>query len=243
MTILGKLVRSVHEKGVAKTISVCVESLIFYVRTLSPEYRRRVNEQRNFDTSLGVETTGDVTLGAMGEVVGDKSHSGWYLAAPIDELRSVLAGLAGQFQGTTFIDLGCGKGRALFIAAEFPFDKIVGVDFSVKLCNLARKNIESFRQGKTNLPPITVICEDAGNYVFPPTPLCIYMFNPFDGEIMLRAMKNLSRSLDANMRKITILYFNPIENAIVASYFRRMAHIPAPGIFSCTVYEGRVTSA
>jgi SAM-dependent methyltransferase len=240
MTVLHKLIRSIRENGVATTVSICMENVVFWVRTLSPEYRRRVKFERDFDASMGVETTDEITLGTMGEVVGDKNHAGWYAPGPIEEFREILTKEAGDVQGVTFVDLGCGKGRSLFIAAEFPFREIVGVEFSPKLCDIAQHNIAVFTRNKPGAPPIAVECNDAGQYSFPLTPLCIYMMNPFDGEIMSRVMRNLCQSLDAHPRKVTILYFNPIQNAVVDSFFKPKKHIPHPGIFSCTVYDERV---
>jgi SAM-dependent methyltransferase len=33
-----------------------------------------------------------------------------------------------------FLDIGCGKGRALIIATEYGFKDLIGVDYSAKLC-------------------------------------------------------------------------------------------------------------
>ena len=41
----------------------------------------------------------------------------------------------------TFIDLGCGKGRVLLMASDYPFKKIIGVEFMPELHRAAQKNI------------------------------------------------------------------------------------------------------
>ena len=41
----------------------------------------------------------------------------------------------------TFVDYGLGKGRVLMLAAEYPFKRIVGVEFSESLDRTARQNL------------------------------------------------------------------------------------------------------
>lgn len=41
-----------------------------------------------------------------------------------------------------FIDYGCGKGRALFIAAEHSFKAAIGIEYASDLASIAKRNIE-----------------------------------------------------------------------------------------------------
>jgi 2-polyprenyl-3-methyl-5-hydroxy-6-metoxy-1,4-benzoquinol methylase len=50
----------------------------------------------------------------------------------------------------TFIDIGCGKGRVLLMAAEHGFRKIIGIDFAADLCLTARGNVEQYRRCSDN---------------------------------------------------------------------------------------------
>jgi predicted RNA methylase len=43
---------------------------------------------------------------------------------------------------TTFVDIGSGKGRALIIAAEYAFKRIIGVEYSPSLATICRRNLE-----------------------------------------------------------------------------------------------------
>ena len=52
---------------------------------------------------------------------------------------------------------GSGKGRVLLIAAQTGSQRIIGVEFSGELCEIARKNVKTFlRQTQIN-PQIEVI--------------------------------------------------------------------------------------
>ncbi len=49
-----------------------------------------------------------------------------------------------MLQDFTFIDLGSGKGRVLLMASEYPFQKIIGVEFMPELHRAAQKNIAGY---------------------------------------------------------------------------------------------------
>jgi tRNA G46 methylase TrmB len=43
------------------------------------------------------------------------------------------------------IDFGCGKGRAMLRASDFPFRKFTGVEWSKALCQAAQRNPQTYR--------------------------------------------------------------------------------------------------
>ncbi len=45
-----------------------------------------------------------------------------------------------------FVDYGCGKGRAVVLAATYPFTKVIGVERTKKLAEIARDNVEKARR-------------------------------------------------------------------------------------------------
>ena len=51
---------------------------------------------------------------------------------PAAELVEILADLGIYYPDCVFLDLGAGKGRALLLASQFPFKRIVGVEFSIQ---------------------------------------------------------------------------------------------------------------
>ena len=63
-----------------------------------------------------------------------------YQAVTTDRLQAALAFLREDWSNFTFVDLGCGKGRALIAASEHGFARIIGVEFAKSLVDIARKN-------------------------------------------------------------------------------------------------------
>jgi predicted RNA methylase len=50
-----------------------------------------------------------------------------------------------QWEDFAFIDLGSGKGRTLLLAAEYPFERVIGVEYCPQLNEVARSNIPKLR--------------------------------------------------------------------------------------------------
>ncbi len=111
------------------------------------------------------------------------------------------------------LDLGCGKGRALAIAAAYGFKQIFGVDFSPALCDEAEITSASIA-GKNKQAHIEIICIDAANYIIPATVSTIFLFNPFDDLIMREVIKQIKKSQALHQRSIKILYANPVCKAL-----------------------------
>ncbi|MBZ5489392.1 MAG: class I SAM-dependent methyltransferase [Acidobacteriia bacterium] len=56
-------------------------------------------------------------------------------------------------QDFTFIDLGSGKGRALLMAAQYGFKRIIGVEFMPELHRVAQENIRKYTAHRTEASP------------------------------------------------------------------------------------------
>jgi len=139
-----------------------------------------------------------------------ESESGCrYQATPIPEFRQIMGAVDVEFERTAFIDLGCGKGRTLFLAADHPFREIIGVERAAELCKQAERNIAVYRSPSQQCHKISALQHDAGTFTFPDSPLLVYMYNPFGKEVMERVLDNLHRSVAANPRPVSVIYYNP----------------------------------
>ena len=154
--------------------------------------RARQQEDNAFDASLGVDTGGVVRLEGL-SVVGDNGRYGVrYQPSDTDSVRAALTSLPISPKDFTFVDIGSGKGRVLLLAAEYPFKRIIGVEFAEELHRIARKNIErAFGQDGR----IELLCDDATEYELPDDPVVLYFYNPFMASTMRRVMANVSLSL------------------------------------------------
>jgi len=112
----------------------------------------------------------------------------------------MLAHLPIQPSQFTFVDMGCGKGRALMLAAEMSFRRLIGVDLSPELLRIARLNTNGAAE---------LICTDCTNFVFPSEATVVFMFNPFWEDVMAQVVSNLERSLASHPRDVYVTYYRP----------------------------------
>ncbi|MEM7426853.1 MAG: class I SAM-dependent methyltransferase [Pseudomonadota bacterium] len=103
-----------------------------------------------------------------------------------------------------FLDYGCGKGRAIILAALQPFKQVIGVELSRELCDAAEKNIDSARS-KLRCQDVRVICADAARFALPSEVTVIFLWNSFKGEILSQVHENIRQSLIDRPRRLTLV--------------------------------------
>jgi SAM-dependent methyltransferase len=125
----------------------------------------------------------------------------------------------------TFVDFGSGKGRAVLLASELPFRKVVGVEFSPELDRVARENLANFRSDQRQCAEVELVCGDALEYPLPDGPCVLYFYNPFGKEVMAGVVERVVRSFGENPREIYVLYANPTQATVWerAGCFRKLA--------------------
>jgi len=107
---------------------------------------------------------------------------------------------------TTYIDIGCGKGRALIQGIEAGFKNVVGVEFVPLIANQGRENIKTAMKMLNKDVNWEIVSQDVREYKFPATNLVLYLFNPFDASIFEVFLNNLLLDLEANPRQATLIY-------------------------------------
>lgn len=117
------------------------------------------------------------------------------------------------------VDLGCGKGRALVLAARRPFGRVTGVEAAPELAAVAEQNAKVLRP-RMRARTLEVVTADARDYRFPPDITVAFMFNPFGRAVMGMVLENLAASLAAHPRRFRVLYSDPLaEPELVAAGF------------------------
>lgn len=114
------------------------------------------------------------------------------------------------YAGDVFLDYGCGKGRVLIAAARLPFDRVIGVEISADLLEVARVNLDA-DQGRRRCASVQLVAADVTDWVVPDDVTVVFMFNPFRGDVFDSAIKQLLASLDRNPRRLRLVYSVPLE--------------------------------
>src|SRR5207247_9496640 len=110
-----------------------------------------------------------------------------------------------------FVDMGSGKGAVLLYASEFPFKRIIGVEFSARLHGIAEQNIATYRRKTMKCRDIQSVCIDAAVYAIPPEQAVFFLFNPFKGKVMEGFVDNVGRSLSRHPRDIVVIYYHTLS--------------------------------
>jgi ribosomal protein L11 methylase PrmA len=179
-------------------------------------------------------------------IKGDNlAHASIYQASNYYLLEQGFNYLRSINENNNITDFGCGKGRALVVAAYFGFKNITGIDFAKALCLSAEQNVQ-----KTKLvyPSVVfnIICDDVVNYKIKKEQNVFFFFNPFDEVVMLAVVKNILSSLKEKSRKVYIMYVNPVHKEIFLSagfeeqYYKRKLHYLELSILCNKEVEGNL---
>ena len=203
---LGKLHASLSERGLAGTGRYLLQSF---------GWRLRGFLDRSFDRRFGTETSGFVAVSDLDFESPSAREAIWYEPVPAGVLRSILRTIDVPCW-PTFIDYGSGKGRALLVAAEFPYQRIIGVELSKQLSSAATRNIEVYRNPGQQCRTITSLHLDAGAFVPPPGPTLHFFYSPFKGEVMRRVLRRLRTAVDADPSPRLIVFYGRNRSTIEA---------------------------
>lgn len=123
--------------------------------------------------------------------------------------RETLSESAAHVEAYTFVDVGAGKGRAMLLASELPFRRVIGVELSEDLARIAQRNISAWSRSAKPRTNIRVMHKDAVEFRWPRPPLLVYLNNPFDCELVERLAAQIVAAAQSGPGIADILYVNP----------------------------------
>jgi SAM-dependent methyltransferase len=118
----------------------------------------------------------------------------------------------------SFVDLGCGKGRAVMMASEFGFREVVGVELHPALARIARANVRLWKAAGRAICPVRIVCQDATEYVFPKGACLLYLFNPFAAPVMERLIERIEADFRERPGMLDLIYFNPEAGELLEAH-------------------------
>jgi precorrin-6B methylase 2 len=113
-----------------------------------------------------------------------------------------------------FVDFGSGMGRVVGRAARHPFKRVVGIEISGELNEIAREHIDR-RRDKLRCQNVELVTADARDYPIPDDMTVAYFFNPFTGAVFKAVLDNIIESIDRRPRTVTLLYANATLESLV----------------------------
>jgi SAM-dependent methyltransferase len=166
-----------------------------------------------WDREHGVETAGEIQLDAAGVPQADVARgNGVYRPLTEKLFRASMTSLGIEASQFTFVDIGSGKGKVLFMAADLPFKHIVGVEYAGGLHEVAVRNVSTYRSGTQKCRSIEAVHADALTYTLPDGPLVLFIFNALAKEIMRGLLQKLDSDAAAQPDRPLILVYTNLRN-------------------------------
>lgn len=120
-------------------------------------------------------------------------------------------------EDTAFLDIGAGKGRAMMLAGEYPFRRIVGVELHPALAAASRENIEHWQASHLHAPKMKVIEDDVMRLHMPVGPCLVFLFNPFGAVLLDRFLFKLRKAFFNRPHQLDLLYVNDEWHDLIAT--------------------------
>ena len=177
------------------------------VSTLGSLFRRaqiRWNEWR-----FRIRSEAYIELSAFGIHDDECKH---YSATSYGDFAKIMRTLDIDPRQHVFLDYGAGMGRAMVLAATYPFKRVLGVDIVPALTAIAAEN---FARGRHRLKcqDIDIATADATLYEIPGDVTLFYLANPFNGSVLAAVMRNIQEFAAAAPRPLLLVCNVPDRSA------------------------------
>ncbi len=170
-----------------------------------------------FDRRFGTETKPILELDQLDIDSENRDHGVHYQPTqtrPFNLLMSTLS----LGKNATFVDLGSGMGRALMLASEYGFKRVVGVEYAKNLCEIANQNMAIYRRKTGSDAKIALLHLDAAKYAIQDSDTVFYLYNPFHDAVMRQVVENIHQSVLRAPRKVYIIYLNPLCRKVIEGH-------------------------
>lgn len=245
-TIIPRIKKSSRERGLVASLwrSFLLPGHLFKEYSAARALRPG-GSSCEFDREHGVDTDGSYE-GCTFLSDLDIPSQNWidandYLAIEPIRFKYVLASWDIAFEGYTFIDFGSGKGRALLLASELPFKRILGLEFSPQLHRIAQENIRRYGSSTQKCRDILSLNVDFMNFQPPPEASILFFFNPCRTQVLAKVMVEIGRSLRTYPRSTYIAYVAPTpeqDRLLVSADF--LEKICENRVFNFCLYRSRL---
>lgn len=179
-----------------------------------------------WDAKHSVDTNGEVDIRDV-DVIGSHEDAGAAVSSSPSTFRYLSRFFPKDPASYTYVDLGAGKGRTVLLASTMGFRRVIGVEFAGALCEIATRNVQTFRHPRANPAICSIVHADASQYKLPNDNLVLYLASPFGPDVWRLFLENLAQSYRDSPRHIIMVFAG--SHAI---RLQRIAPlIPATGIF------------
>lgn len=114
----------------------------------------------------------------------------------------------------SFIDIGSGKGRVVFVAEHFGFNDLTGIELNEKLVKEANENLERYIS-KREASHIRFITKNALEVEYENRAALYFLFNPFSAVILKKVLEKIIKT---STHETWFIYMNPLYKDVFNDY-------------------------
>jgi len=186
-----------------------------------------------FDLRHGTDTLMMVPLEDYPDSHTALAYAVRYQPSYSNVIRRCLAEIPGNLLSRPFIDLGCGKGKPLLIAAQSGFLNLVGIDLHADLLTTCRQNFERIQRPQSHLELFQM---DVREYSFPPGSSCFFLYNPFEINVLKTVLGNVKKVVEPGEEAFLIYVHNRHEE-LVLQFAEKLTDIDSPPEMKAAIYR------
>ena len=206
------------QDGILTATKKLASALWEFARDSTPDRLKARFGDADYDWDHRVNTTS----GAVGwkERLLGQFYSAYQPTGPayfVDMMEELKRHTNDDLSKFTFIDFGSGKGRALLMASDYPFRRIIGVELLPSLSQIARDNIARYKNDSQKCFALESVCANAADFHIPEGPLILYFFNPFLEPGLRRTLATLQKDVAHSAGPAYLLYHNPVLEHVLES--------------------------
>ena len=196
-----KVIRNIRKVGLVTTLRYITSDLIFDLRY-------------QIDT-INTEQLENLKINSR-----SKTDGYYYEGTNAHVFQKMFKHVAIDVSTGCFVDFGSGKGKAMFMAAEMGFRKVVGVEFSIELVETCRRNLEIFNAKSKRRTEFEIFHMDAAEFQVPSEANLLFFSNPFNEALTEKVINNILTSNDKSPREIWVIHLYPQGNMAFARHPR-----------------------
>lgn len=170
--------------------------------------------QHPIDRHYGTDTSGYMSVEEIHARMAAKLDITPYAGSQPSIARRALSSLP-QVAGYTFVDLGCGKGRPMIVASEFPFADIVGVEISPELVKVAESNSAVVRTKYPERTPIRVVEGNAFHFMPDSSRIVFFLYNSFPKDGVIELVRGIERRITDGNTQLFVVSYNPVWASVL----------------------------
>lgn len=207
MNGIKRLIGSLTKRGVKRTLQSAIS----------------ISEDYLFDWRYATDTTARVPVKNLHISSSNKAEAHDYVPTRGRAFRKLMESMSFPKQ-SVFVDFGSGKGKLLLLASRYSFKRVVGIEFSDELCEIARRNFAAHRDRVRTCSEVEIVCSDVVDYKIKHDENIFFLFNPFGRSVMRQVLANIQRSYELNPRPLWLVYADPFYGDLVATQTRLKPH-------------------